>query len=297
MHILIIPAAVIILLLLRLLSLRCRRGHAILPVLRQYRYAHRGLYDGEAPENSLSAFRRAVRLGYGAELDLHLTRDGRLAVMHDDNIARMCGTDRKISQSDSADLADCRLAGTDEKIPYFEEVLEIFQGRTPLIIELKTDRGNAAALCQAAMDLLDHYSGPYCVESFDPRAVLWFRRHRPEICRGQLCENYRKTLKGPARYAAWILGSSLVTNLLTQPDFIAFRFSDRHALSLRLCRRLYDVCTVYWTLQSLEEVRICEQEGAAAIFEHCLPGSQTEIKIQPHMSITHGHTARNRQPS
>ena len=59
-----------------------RRDHPKWAVFRRFRYAHRGLHDREAgaPENSLPAFRRALERGYGVELDVHLTGDGRLAV-------------------------------------------------------------------------------------------------------------------------------------------------------------------------------------------------------------------------
>ena len=61
----------------------CRRNHPGLSQLRPYRYAHRGLYDlaKGVPENTLPAFRRAVDHGFGAELDVHLTADGRLVVI------------------------------------------------------------------------------------------------------------------------------------------------------------------------------------------------------------------------
>ena len=58
--------------------LRARRGTESMAALRKFRYAHRGLYDKEAgiPENSLPAFSRAIARGFGAELDVHLLRDG-----------------------------------------------------------------------------------------------------------------------------------------------------------------------------------------------------------------------------
>lgn len=57
------------------------------------RFAHRGLHGPGVPENSLAAFRRAAEAGYGAELDVHLTADGYLAVIHDSDLARMCGVE------------------------------------------------------------------------------------------------------------------------------------------------------------------------------------------------------------
>lgn len=143
---LILLIILILLFCLYLLSLRCRRGHPAWATLRQFRYAHRGLHDREQgiPENSLAAFRRAVEQGFGAELDVHLTKDGRLAVIHDDSLLRTAGADVKASELTAAELGQYRLEGTDEKIPFLEEVLPLFEGKAPLIVELKVE-GNAAA--------------------------------------------------------------------------------------------------------------------------------------------------------
>lgn len=61
--------------------------------------AHRGLFDNhsEAPENSLAAFRKAVDQGFGIELDVQLTKDGKLVVFHDFDLKRMCGIHKKFS--------------------------------------------------------------------------------------------------------------------------------------------------------------------------------------------------------
>ena len=58
--------------------------------LARWDYAHRGLHDKEvgSPENSLAAFKEAVESGYGAELDVHLLKDGNLAVIHDSSLFR-----------------------------------------------------------------------------------------------------------------------------------------------------------------------------------------------------------------
>ena len=61
--------------------------------LTSHAYAHRGLYDNArgVPENSLPAFERAVRAGYGIELDVRETRDHVLVVHHDETLERSCG--------------------------------------------------------------------------------------------------------------------------------------------------------------------------------------------------------------
>lgn len=107
---------------------------------RQY-IAHRGFHDNrsECPENSLPAFERAIQMGYGIELDVQLTKDGVPVVFHDWDLKRAAGVDRKIRDCTFEELQSYRLFGSSQTIPAFETVLELADGRTPLIIELKAE--------------------------------------------------------------------------------------------------------------------------------------------------------------
>ena len=161
--------------------------------MRHFRYAHRGLHNGDVgvPENSRAAFRRAVEYGFGAELDVHLLADGSLAVFHDSALARMTGREGTVEALTAARLSDYRLGGTEETIPPLCDVLELFEGTgLPLLVELKTYRGNHNALTARAVEELDRYRVPYVMESFDPRCLLWLRRFHPEIVRGQLAQDF-----------------------------------------------------------------------------------------------------------
>ena len=245
--------------------LRGRRDGPGWEKLTGFRYAHRGLHGPGAPENSLAAFRRAAEAGYGAELDVHLTKDGRLAVIHDGDLERMCGVPGRVEEKTAAELSALRLEDTAEPIPFLEEVLPIFAGRTPLIVELKTDRRNAAALARKTVECLDRFSIDYCVESFDPRPLLWLRRHRPDILRGQLSQNFWRHGSGQNLWNRLAL-TNLFYNVFTRPDFTAYRFQDRERLAVRLCRR-WGMRMAYWTLRSWTELVLSEQEGALPIFE------------------------------
>ena len=155
-----------------------RRGQPGWEKLLDWRYAHRGLYDngGGIPENSLAAFRRAAEGGFGAELDVHRTADGQLVVIHDSDLARVCGRVGKVEELSWEELSRCRLLGTEEGIPLLSEVLPLFAGTAPLIVELKPIRGNEAVLAEETCALLDSFPDlDYCLESFDPFAVLWLR--------------------------------------------------------------------------------------------------------------------------
>ncbi len=257
--------------LVYLILLYCRKGSPAWATLEKFRYAHRGLHDKEhgVPENSLAAFRRAVEHGFGAELDVHLTKDGRLAVIHDDSLKRTAGVDVKASELTAQELAQYRLEGTDEKIPFLEEVLPLFEGKAPLIIELKVE-DNAAALAKATCDMLDRYHVQYCIESFHPSAVRWLAVNRPEICRGQLSTNFLKERSG-LNWPAAFVATHLLTSFLTAPDFIAYDLRYRNRLSLKLCRKVWSVREVSWTIRTPEDLTACEGDGCLAIFERFIP--------------------------
>lgn len=266
-------AALIGLAALWVLALRTKRRKFGFYGLSDYHYAHRGLHDAAQgiPENSLAAFRRAVEHGYGAELDVHLSKDGRLVVMHDESLARLTGVERNICDCTEEELLACRLGGTDEPIPFLEEVLPLFAGKTPLVIEIKSFGGNHAALTEAVCDMLDAYPTlRFCIESFDPRVLIWLRKNRPEIVRGQLSCNFIKHRNRLSFGSAFAL-TALLTNFLTVPHFIAYAFNDRRRPGVWLCRHVWGVQEFGWTLRSLEKVDAAAEAGVLAIFEHCLP--------------------------
>ena len=243
--------------------------------LLDWRYAHRGLYDNDAgiPENSLAAFRRAAEAGFGAELDIHLTADGQLAVIHDSDLRRVCGRAGKVEELTYAELSQLRLLGTEEGIPLLSDVLPLFAGVAPLIVELKPIRGNEPELAEKVCALLDTFPDlAYCLESFDPFAVLWLRKNRPELIRGQLSQNFLRDQDRPKFLVSFLL-STLFSNAWTRPDFIAWRWQDRKSPFRALCCRGYRIQGVYWTLTGPEQLLSAEREGALGIFEGFRPTS------------------------
>lgn len=246
---------------------RLRRPGA-LKALQTHRYAHRGLHNIEngVPENSLLAFQLAVEQGFGIELDLHLSKDGKLVVEHDDTLLRTCGSALRIEQTDWETLQTLRLEGTEERLPLFEEVLQLVDGKVPLLVEAKVVGGNQNALCRSIHQALSRYRGAYCVESFDPRAILWFRRHAPQVVRGQLAGQVRSRENNVSPVINFAL-KNLLINVISRPDFIAYHCHSYRNLSFRLCRALYRAPLFFWTIRSEEDARISRRHKAAPIFE------------------------------
>ena len=257
--------------ILYVLATRCRGSHPKMDSLRGWSYAHRGLHGEGVPENSMKAFRLALEAGYGIELDIHLMRDGNLAVIHDPSLKRTAGVDVEIEDLTAEDLKNYTLEGTDETIPQFKDVLELFAGKAPLIVELKAERGNHAALAAAATAMLDSYDGAYCIESFDPRCILWLKKNRPEIIRGQLSQNFLKKNENLSMVLRIVL-THLLTGFLTAPDFVAYNFEHRKDTAANtICRKLWNGQSVSWTLRTKEDYDQAVKEGLLPIFEYFRP--------------------------
>ncbi len=255
--------------------------------LADWQYAHRGLHniDREVPENSKRAFQLAVRYGYGAELDVHLSRDKRLVVMHDESLKRTAGLDMRIADANTEVLQRLRLEGTNQEIPFLEEILPIFENTAPLIIEIKPCGKNYARLTYRVCKLLDQFPGVQCcIESFDPRVLLWLKKNRPEMIRGQLSMNHVKDPQELKKGMAFAM-TNLLFNCLTQPDFIAYKYEDRKNLSLQLCRLLWRTQEFSWTIHSQEDADLLQKKHALLIFEgfaaRKTPLPEPEVKPEP----------------
>ena len=257
----------VLLVALFVLALAGRSGHKNLDELSRWSYAHRGLHSDGIPENSLAAFKLAAWKGYGSELDVHLMKDGGLAVIHDSLLKRTTGRDGRIEDLTVKALPYCHLEGTFQTIPTLQEVLEIYEGKAPLIIELKTEDGNHAELCQAACQALEGYQGLYCIESFDPRCIQWLKENKPHIIRGQLAANFIKDKSVKLSFPLRVVLTNLLMNFLTAPDFIAYKFEDRKSIARRVCEKVWNIQQVSWTLRNPKQYDAAVEEGAIPIFE------------------------------
>ena len=243
-----------------------RKNHPAWQVLKQYRFAHRGYHDKpQIPENSLPAFQRAIDRGWGAELDVHLIKDGTLVVCHDSSLKRCMGVEGNVEDLTAEEVAQLRLEGTGNHVPLFDEVLALFEETTPLIIELKTFNGNHRALTEAVCKRMDTYKGNFCIESFDPFVLVDLKELRPDICRGQLASDFMKDDDGLKLWQR-VAATNLMFSPVNQPDFIAYKFADRSNKALRAAVR-HGVQEVSWTIRNKTDLTVCEASGSIPIFE------------------------------
>ena len=227
-------------------------------------YAHRGLHGEGVPENSLLAFEKAVEKGFGIELDVQLSSDGEVMVFHDYTLIRMTGKEEKLKNLTAAELQALSLAGTEQTVPTFRQVLELVDGKVPLLVELKGEDLNSA-LCPKVAELLQNYQGPYCVESFNPLLVKNIKKHLPEVYCGQLYTNVCRDKKKHS--ALNLILSAMAFNFLARPDFIAYNIKDRKAFPVLVATKLYKAPRFVWTARTEEELETAHRLGEHPIFE------------------------------
>ncbi|MBO5035982.1 MAG: glycerophosphodiester phosphodiesterase [Clostridia bacterium] len=226
-------------------------------------YAHRGLH-GSVPENSLAAFDLAVKEGYGIELDVQLSRDGKVMVFHDYTLNRMTGVDNKLRQLDCSDLQTLSLLNTDQAIPTFSQVLSLIDGKVPLLIELKGESLDTS-LCEKVADLLKDYRGAYCIESFNPLLIGKIKKYLPDAFYGLL---YTNVCRDKKKYSPLnIVVTCMALNFLARPDFIAYNQYDRNSLPVRLTTKFYRAPRFVWTVKTEKDLSLTHSLGEYPIFE------------------------------
>lgn len=152
---------------------------------KSFAIAHRGLHNPKnAPENSMAAFKDAVKNGYAIEFDVMLSQDKEVVVFHDDTLERMTGVQGLVENTPLKTLKTLNLAGTSQTIPTLKELLETIKGQVPLYLEIKNE-GPAHLLEQKVAELLDQYAGPFIILCFNVPTLQWFQEHRPNFLRAQ----------------------------------------------------------------------------------------------------------------
>lgn len=230
-------------------------------------WAHRGLHCIEKgiPENSMAAFRMAVKKGYGIELDVHMTRDKKVVVFHDDTLKRVCGKKGTVEETDWEELKKCYLSKTSERIPLFSEVLAYVNGRVPLLIEIKQPSQDTQ-VCALLAKQLEGYQGAYLVQSFNCLALRWLKKNRPGILRGQLSSDLVKSDRSPHYFLRFCV-KYLLSNCYSKPDFVSYKLKDSRNISLWLLKYLFHTPIAVWTLKTRGELTKARSSYDMYIFE------------------------------
>lgn len=231
-------------------------------------YAHRGLHKGNekgtAPENSLLAFDLAANAGYGIELDVQLSSDGVVMVFHDDTLVRMTGKEGNVKDYTAAELSSFTLADSDQTIPTFRQVLDLVNGRVPLLVELKGESTDTS-LCPKVAEILREYKGDYCLESFNPFLIGEMKKQLPSSYRGLLYTDACKD-KGKVNVTN-VAVTMMLLNFIAKPNFIAYNKICRNCLPVKITTGFFRAPKFVWTTRCEDEIAAAHQNGEYPIFE------------------------------
>ena len=182
--------------------------------------AHRGMHDGnlEIPENSLSAFAKAIKNQYPIELDIQMIKDGTIIVFHDTDLKRICNHPKKTKSLTKEELKTYTLFNSSQTIPTLQEVFDLVKGQVPLLIEFKTS-SFSKKLAQNTLELLSSYQGEVALQSFNRATVKWLSKQK-QYPVGQLAEP--STAIFPMNH----LYNYMQLNTSMHPDFVAYDVDD-----------------------------------------------------------------------
>lgn len=225
--------------------------------------AHRGLHSDTVSENSMQAFRLAIEKGYAIEIDIHLMKDGELAVIHDSNLNRVTNCDVIIENLTSEDLVKYPLLLNGEKIPTFKEFLALVNGRVPILIEIKATETFKPELCEKLLIDLNTY--PYAdkvaLQSFNPFVVKYLKKYNSEYSVGLLATN-----KYPfGKFKNYLLRSLFFYNYINA-DFVSYNidFLPNRYVSKKV-KRGHKLLA--WTINSPEKLEKARNIADNIIFE------------------------------
>ena len=240
--------------------------------------AHRGLFDHQTPENSLSAFKKAVENNYAIECDVRLISDGTVVVFHDEQLSRMTNRDGYVKNLTKESLADYKLLDSNDCIPTLEQVLELVDGKVGIVIDLKDTQIRVGQLEKAVCKLIRHYKGDVAVQSFNPLSLEWFAKHSPNVLRGQLsCFFKGDEYKGISLFRKFLL-KRLKFNKRSKPNFISYNIND---LPNRFVRKYKDLPLIGWVVTSQEQYRKSFNIVDNIIFEGFEPKVvPTKVEVQ-----------------
>ena len=185
--------------------------------LKDIQIANRGLHsiENKVPENTISAFEKAIENSVAIKLDVSMLKDDSIVVFHDNDLNRCCEKSVKIKGMCLKELKNVRLFNTDHKIPLLADALDYIDGRVHIIIQIN-DNVPARKICFKLLQILKNYKGKVAIESSNPFICLWLKKHAPEYTRGIIVSSYKKS-----KFLNKLSMSKFLFVPLFKPDFLS----------------------------------------------------------------------------
>ncbi|QSF13456.1 glycerophosphodiester phosphodiesterase family protein [Mycoplasma sp. Mirounga ES2805-ORL] len=224
--------------------------------------SHRGYHNDICPENSIKAFENSIKNGFAIELDIHILKDNKIVVFHDDSLKRMTGIDKIIEECDYEEIKSLSLKNSKEKIPLLSDVLNLVNGKVPLLIEYKTRQFKSRILEEESWKILKNYKGQFAIQSFNPYTLLWFKNNAPYVIRGQLSGGF---LGEKMNIFKKYYLKRMIMNKKTKPDFINYEKTFLKQKYIKKIKKHLPVLS--WIITNYEEMKEHNKDCNNFIFE------------------------------
>jgi glycerophosphoryl diester phosphodiesterase len=234
--------------------------------------AHRGWHEKAKGrlENTAPAFRAAIDKGYGIECDLQGAEDGTPMVFHDSKLDRLVTASGPIAAYSPRSLARLRYKGQDEKILSFAQLLDLVDGRVPLLVEVKRNGAVSTKFLEGIARQASAYKGPIALMSFDRGAVAALEMLAPAVPRGSIIGG-RQLLSSLWAGRSHRRESPAAMRLFgSAPEGVAFYAVQINLVAVArawMSRRAHDLPLFTWTVRTPRQRARAARWADAPIFE------------------------------
>ena len=235
--------------------------------------AHRGLHDTASGiiENSPSAVEAAIEGGYAVEVDLQSAEGLEPVVFHDFKLDRLAGETGPVAARRMDELRRIAYSGSDDRVMSLDDLLDLAAGRSPLVIEVKTDWSGTGDFARVIVDKLERYAGPIALMSFDPKFVSALRDYAPAVPRGIVAESMWAPDNRALGLATSIRHGYILHAYRTLPHFVAYDIRQLPALAPLALRTIFGLPLLTWTVRTPAERRKAKFLASQMIFEDFRP--------------------------
>lgn len=149
--------------------------------------AHRGMCCKDVVENTVPAFLKCIRYGYIIELDVRLSKDRKIVVLHDSNLHRLTGISKNVENCSYEEIKKYKILNK-YTIPLLSTVLNIVDGEVPILIDIK---GNIENYCleEELLKALENYKGVVFIHSFFANTLNWMKKRAKKYSYGLIVLN------------------------------------------------------------------------------------------------------------
>lgn len=234
--------------------------------------AHRGLHNAKRGiiENTAPAFAAAIAKGYGIECDLQAAAGGVPIVFHDETLDRLVAGKGPVNGLHAHDLKTLRYKASDTPILTFAELLDLVDGKVPLLVEVKSAWSEPdATFLKKIAKLANLYRGPIGLMSFDPDVMTALRALAPGVPRGMVSGSYSGTgwwSREVSRTRAAKLRDLLESGPVA-PSFYAYQVSALPTPVTEYVRKVQGLPIFTWTVRTASDRARAAKHADAIIFE------------------------------